>query len=579
MAPNTGTIKVELEGRGPLVLRPSDYVATGGEGSIYRASGTTVKLYTDPAKMRRDGMAEKVKLLQPLGSEFIMAPQGVVLDQKGSPVGIYMPFAEGEPMPRVFTNTFRDREKFDDDQAKALVGRIHDTVKSAHDHAALMIDPNEMNWIAVLKGKNVPSPRAIDVDSWAIGRFGASVVMPSIRDWHSKDFTKLTDWFSVSIVCFQIFTGIHPYRGTLAGYKPGDFEARMKKNHSVFHTGVSLNRAVRDFHVIPAPLLEFYKAMFERGERGIPPSPYDKGVGAVAPAARALRVVTTASGALMFEKLLDLTAHPAVRIFHCGAVLTASGVVYDLATNRQIGTLQSRSGEVVKVEDGWLLADTVDSKNVYTYVDSRTLKTVILPFALNGYRHVRFENRLFLTTSTELVELNLVNAGKPLLAVGRRTSILSPKSTKWFDGLGVQEAFGANFMLLPFGEKACVSVRARELDGVIPVSGKAGNRFASIIAMYKTGAYKKFEFTFSADYSSYTIWQGGADSSELNIAILPKGVCATIVNDGELVIFVPRNASLNRVSDKQIATDMALAHWNDTVVYIQNGALWSLRMK
>ncbi len=579
MAPNTGNIKVELEGRGPLVLRPSDYVATGGEGSIYRASGTTVKIYTDPAKMRRDGMPEKVKLLRPLGSEFIMAPQGVVLDQKGSPIGIYMPFAEGEPMPRVFTNAFRSREKFDDDHAKALVGRIHDTVKFVHDHQAVMVDPNEMNWIAVLKGKNTPSPRAIDVDSWAIGRFGATVVMPSIRDWHSKDFTKLTDWFSVSIVCFQIFTGIHPYRGTLAGYKPGDFEARMKKNHSVFHTGVSRNAAVRDFSVIPTPLLEYYKAVFEKGERGIPPSPYDKGVGAVAPTARVLRTVTTASGALMFEKLLEFSGNAAVKIFHCGAVLTESGAVCDLATKRQIGTLQSRAGEVVKVQDGWLLADIVEGKHTYTFIDSNTRKAEALSFAFNGYRFLRFENRLFLVTDGELVELNLLNVGRPLLTIGNRTTILSPKSTKWFDGLGIQEAFGANFLMLPFGEKACVSVRARELDGVIPVSGKAGNRFATVIAMDKTGAYKKFEFMFSADYSSYTMWQGGADSSELNISILPKGVCATIVDDGELVIFIPRSGTLNRVSDRQIATDMALANHNDSVVYIQNGAVWSLRMK
>jgi hypothetical protein len=66
---------------------------------------------------------------------------------------------------------------------------------------------------------------------------------------------------------------------------------------------------------------------------------------------------------------------------------------------------------------------------------------------------------------------------------------------------------------------------------------------------------------------------------ELNLAILPKGVCATIVKDGELDIFVPANGQLVRIDDGQIGADMFLSNWGDKVVYIQNGAVWSLRMK
>lgn len=578
MATNT-TIRVELEGRGPLTLRPSDYKATGGEGSVYQVAGTSIKIYTDPQKMQRDGMVEKVKLLKPLGSSFIMAPQGIVKNAQGRAIGLYMPFAEGEPMPRVFTNAFRSRENFGDEQAVQLSARMHDTFKFAHSHKAIMVDPNEMNWIADLATKNGPEPRAIDVDSWAIGRFGASVVMPSVRDVHSKAFTELTDWFSWGVVTFQIFTGIHPYRGMLNGYKASEMVRRMQDNTSVFHKGIGLNLAVRDFNKIPGPLLGWYMATFEKGERAIPPSPLETGATVATLATRVLRVVTTASGGLAFEKIFEKVGDPVIQVWPCGVAATTSGALFDLATKRQVGTLSSRSGEVVKIEDSWLLADLVQNKLVYTFVDGRTLVPENLPSSLKGHRFVRFENRLFLVTDSELVELNIIQAGRPILAMGQRTSILSPKATKWFDGMGIQEAMGATFLVLPFGDKSCLTVRARELDGLRPVAAKAGNQFATLVVLDKTGSYRKFELMFAADYSKYSVWEGGTDNSELNISVLPKGVCATIVNDGELVIFVPRSGTINRTSDKAIATDMTLSNWDDTVVYVQNGAVWTLKMK
>lgn len=578
MAPRSGAFKVELEGRGPLTLRDSNYVATGGEGSVYRAGDTAIKLFTDPTKMKR-GMANKIGLLSQIRHPYISAPQGIVLDERSTPIGFYGTFAEGEPLARVFTNAFRTREKFGDDQAKQLVDRMRETVQCGHDHHAVLGDANEMNWVAWLQGKNGPEPRIFDVDSWGIGQFPVTAIMPSIRDWHTKGFTALSDWFSWGIVTFQVFTGIHPYRGTLDPYKPGEFEERMKQNASVFSSRIRLNSAVRDFKCIPGPLLSWYEAAFQKGERVMPPSPYDKGVAAIAPAARTMRATTTQSGALVFEKLLGNPNDPAIRVFHCGAVLANSGSVYDLATKKKIGALKSRTGEVVKVKDGWLLADRQDSRLLFAFVDERTLAATPLTFGLSGRQFVRFENRLFLVTDSELVELRLLNVGKPLLSIGTRTPILTPLSTKWYDGVGIQEAFGAKFLVAPFGEAACMNVRIRELDGLKVVSAKAGNRFVSVIATDKSGAYRKFEFTFSANYASYTAWQGGADGPELNVAILPSTVCATIVTDGELVVFVPLNGNINRVKDSKVTAAMQLSNWNSSVVYIQDGDVWKVRMK
>ena len=98
------------------------------------------------------------------------------------------------------------------------------------------------------------------------------------------------------------------------------------------------------------------------------------------------------------------------------------------------------------------------------------------------------------------------------------------------------------------------------------------------IGLDKAGTYRKLELTFDRTYTSYRAWIGDTDGADLNLAILDKGVCANIVDDGELAIFVPANGQLNRVQDKQIATDMALTNWGDRVVYIRDGEVWGVRM-
>jgi len=576
MTQATGNLKVILEGRGPLVIRPAvDHVATGGEGSVYRSGDTVVKIYTDAEKMRRDDMAGKIKLLSALHHPFVVAPLGAVIGPRGEPIGYYMPFAAGEPLPRVFTNDFRMREGFSDQHAAILAEGMREVVRFAHENKAILVDANELSWIARLQGKKNPEPRIIDVDSWAIGRWPATVIMPSIRDWQSKTFDEKSDWFAWGIVTFQVFAGIHPYKGTLASFDRKDLVGRMKAGASVFAPGIRLNQAVRDFSLIPAPLLDWYEATFQQGERTIPPSPLATGA-PTATLARVARVVTTASGRLMYDKLFASPSDPAIRVFPCGAVLTASGRLIDLSSKREIGKPLSREGEAVRKEGGWLKSDWKNGSAEFSFV-AHDFSEEPLTLTANVYRVIRFENRLFALTDTGLSELILKVFAKPVLSIGNTWGVMQ-NSTRWYDGVGIQDAMGATYLVAPFGEDACTHVRVRELDGMKPVAAKAGQRFIAVSALDAAGTYQKFEFSMANDYRTYRPWQGTVDSPDLNVAILPKGVCATIVEDGELTIFVPTNGNLNKVSDRKVATDMLLMHWENRVVYIFQGEVWQVRL-
>src|SRR3989338_9151539 len=130
---------VALEGRGTVTLRPSDHIATGGEGSIYRAGDSVVKIYLDPAKMRQRGLPEKIRKLAGFKHRYIVAPTGLALSS-GEVVGYYMPHVEDPPaaypLSMVFTNDFYRREGFNAKRASTLVGRMRDTFLFAHDHGA-----------------------------------------------------------------------------------------------------------------------------------------------------------------------------------------------------------------------------------------------------------------------------------------------------------------------------------------------------------------------------------------------------------------------------------------------------------
>lgn len=568
-------IWINLEKKGRLTVAPNDYIASGGEGSVYRVSDTVIKLYDDHRKLA--AMKEKIALLARIRHPYIVAPQGIVENRIGETIGIWMPYATGEPLPRLFTNDFRMRENFTDKDAARFSHKMQETVRAAHAHGALLIDPNELNWLAALGGANGPEPRIIDVDSWAIGKWPAVAVMQTIRDWHAKEFTQLSDWFAWGIVTFQIFTGIHPYKGTIDGFKPSDIEGRMRANASVFSKKAKLSRAVRDFSRIPAPLLDWYMAVFQNGERSIPPSPLAAGL--AVPRAAAVQHITAASaGTLIFDKLYGDAGDPAVRVWPCGIIMLRSGNLFDVASKRVIGAIASPNGEVIATHGGWLVADWDDGEIVFSHIAQKGGKTEKLRFPLNAQRLLRHDDRMFVTTKNGITEVIVRDLGRPVISAGNTWGVML-NAARWFDGAGIQDAMGAMFLIMPTGKTALLTLRIRELDGMKPLAAKAENGFAVIIAADKRGAYRKFEILVQDDAASYQIWEDAADNPEIVMTMLPKGAGATITDDGELTVFVPATRLVTKVRDPRIAADMMLARIGNKAAYLYRGEAWSITMR
>ena len=569
--------KISLDGKGSLTLSPNDYVTQGGEGVIYQKGKTVIKLYLDSKKMAQDNMTDKIRLLaRGLKHPSIVAPEGVVFDQKNNPIGYHMPFVTGEPYPRIFTNDWRSQNGFNDKAVTILAGKMHEVVDFAHSQGALMVDANELNWLADVRDVNNPVPYAIDVDSWQIDKFKASVIMPSVRDWHSQDFGAETDWFAWGVVSFLLFTGVHPYKGKLDGYKPGELERRMKDNASVFLPEVRLNKAVRDFRSIPGPLLDWYQATFTKGERSVPPSPFKTGK-TNTNLGRVMRVVATTTGGLIYEKLFDLANDEVISVWPCGIIRTKSGKLIDLATKKEIGKVSGSRVAIIKKDNGWLVSEMIGSGWQWRHINRNGLES-LLSVPVTTKSVVRSDNRIFVTTETELIELTLQQFSKPVITIGKRWSVLS-NATKWFQGIGVSDVLGAMHLIAPFAESSVAIVRVPELDGLKPVNGLCGNRWAEIITINKQGEYEAHDLSFDAEWKKYSLQSRKVDGPDQNLVALPKGVTASIPEDGELIISVPTKGEQKVIKDKDLATDMRLANIENKVVYRKDGALWSLRMQ
>jgi hypothetical protein len=575
----SAVLKVELVGQGTFTLHSRDHMSTGGEGSIYRVGKNMVaKIYTDPKKMAQLGLSDKIELLAKLKSPYIVAPAGLILSEKRKPIGYYMAYAEGHPLSRVFTNEFWNKEHFSHRHAQELVHRMRDTVSFAHSNGAILVDANELNWLVSFSRSN-PEPRIVDVDSWSLGRWPATVIMPSIRDWHAKSFDEKSDWFSWGVVTFQIFTGLHPYKGTHTSYKRNEFIERMKANASVFSPGVRLNQAVRDFSLIPAPLLDWYEAVFERGERTVPPSPLDKSNKTPKSALVMRAKITNRTGLLVFEKIFEKVGDPALRVFDSGAVLLSSGSLVDARMKREIAGNVSQECQVARTTDGWLILELRGGKVCIRHISMDDGKEQELAFIGEAVGILEQENHFYSLGERGLTEVKIHSFGNKILASAGLTWSVMHNATELFKGFGVQNAMGATFFALPTGEQGILQVRVRELDRLKVVTGKAGYRSLILVAVDKMGVYKRFEFFFTKDYSTYKVNESAVDQSELNLAILPKGVNASIIDDGELIISVPSTGAVTKVEDKHLSTKMTLGNFGDQVVYIENGVVWSVRMK
>src|SRR5678815_2698077 len=229
------------------------------------------RIYFDPSRCIPQAKIDELSVLvQPN----IIRPLDLLIDGRNRPAGYSMrSIGKAHSLCQLFPRAFRQRNNLIPELTLRLVRQLQTGVSHIHSRGILIVDLNEMNFLVA---PDFSELFFIDVDSYQTPSFPATVLMESVRDRHAKTFTTDSDWFSFAVVSFQMFAGIHPFKGT---YPPLQhladnslkLDERMRTNISVLHPGVTVPAACLPFSVIPPVYLDWYRAVFEAGHRLPPP--------------------------------------------------------------------------------------------------------------------------------------------------------------------------------------------------------------------------------------------------------------------------------------------------------------------
>jgi len=548
-------------------LSQKDYVTKGGEGSIFRKGDIAYKIYTDLNKMIP---VAKIGELSTLDNPSIVRPRGVVYNNKKHEVGFTMDWLDGDiiALCKMFTNTFRDNNRIENDHVIQLVENIKNVTQFIHDRKFLIVDGNELNYMVA---NDFVTPYFIDVNAWKSPSYPATAIMPSIRDWTVNDFTVLSDWFSFGIISFQLFVGIHPFKGKHIGYKKNDFINRIKNCVSVFNSSVSLPPTTRDFNLIPSAYKDWYYQMFENGERRPPPQ-MPGTTGKIQVRVHLIQSTDNFDIRELHEYLGDVLYHnPFLNITKTKERLYIGKTDYKVAPNVEvIFTPLEQHPILVKIEDKRVKfkSFTLPSPKI----DIQCTDTMII------------NNTLFLKNKEKLMEFTFKVANGMIHPFIKTLWNIEPNSSQIFSGVVVQSILGKTYLAIPlpsYDKSYFINNPVPELDGFQIMDAKHDNKVC-ILTGHKGGVYSRFIVIFNDKYNKYICRiVDDVDYSPINFTCLDNGVCVLITDDDAIEIFLNRidKDSVKRIEDPIINATMRLCKDGTRVQFFRDNKVYEMTMR
>lgn len=572
-------MRVQVKGGAAVTLTKNDFLAQGGEGAVYVKGQTAFKIYLDPKKMIPEG---KVTELGGIADPNVIRPQAIVLDSKNRPVGYTMRFApKTYALCQLFPRTFREREGLEPQQVVELVQNMRDRVAAIHQAGVLVVDLNEMN---VLVSRDFSDSFWIDADSYQTRSYPATAIMPSVRDWMVKgmDFTESSDWFSFACVTFQLFVGIHPYKGRHPSVKGMD--ARMQQGISVFNPEVGIPRVCYPFDVIPQAYYDWFKAVLEDGKR-VPPPKDMQGVAVVL--APSMRIVTGGAD-LVFKEIQSMPGKGTFYQVHGNVVRRGDetyftnyhNVELDGVSPIEIAEEPSSGTPVVGyLKDGLLKLSTAFGLTIQQSVE------------LPADEVSSYDGRMYARVGERVLELKFSKAGNRVLVSSQVAANVMPLATRLFSGCAIQNAAGTPFVSLFPKSGTHRQIKVPELEGYKVVEAKYDLGVMMVLAVdTKTGSYDRLVFRFAdgsysedghtwREYDLRIVEDVGTVG--INFVTLDSGVCVCLTEAEELEVFSSRPGSkgMRVVNDDDLGADLTLVKRNGKVACFRGEAFYTMQMK
>ena len=560
-------MKVWVKGSAsPVSLTQRDYVGEGGEGKTHARGGIAYKTYHDPGKMLALG---KIQELQAIQDPNVIRPQALLQDRQGKPIGYTMRFIpDAWALCQLFTRPFRDRNNIDHLMMQKLVLKLQAVMRGVHIAGILLVDANEMNFLVA---KNFSAVYGIDADSYQTPHFPTTAIMPSVRDWSitPPHWTEGSDWYAFACVSFQMFTGIHPFKGKHPSIM--GLEERMKANISVFNPDVRVPQVAYDFAVIPQVYRDWYEAVFVNGRRDAPPGDFN----VVAVVVPTVKVVT---GTDLIE-VTELGRYKGniTQYWTNGSkrVVLADTLWVD---RRQVGIPPSKpSGLAFSRGSVPVLADSSTPIPTLHNLQDQTM----IPFGLKADEVSSHDGRLYMRTGDKLYEVVLTDAGNKVIATTKQVANVLPNASHLYPGVIVQNMLGSTFVSLLIQSGASQQVRVKELDEYRVLDAKFDSGVLMVMGE-KKGQFDRLVFRFDETFTTYDVREvEDIQPTGLNFIVLDSGVAVCINEDDKLELFSRRKGSnkIKEIEDPTISGDMQLGKEGNVVLFSRGDRLYRMRMR
>ncbi|MBW2523855.1 MAG: hypothetical protein JRI23_06760 [Deltaproteobacteria bacterium] len=522
-------MKLRVAGGGVVELSRAEFVARGGEGSVYAKAGRAYKVYEDPALVLPAG---KLRELDAIEDPFVIKPERWLRQiGSGRAIGYDMRYvADAILWCQLVPRSARERRGLSPSRAFALVRSLQQRVANIHRAAVTCVDLSELN---LLVSSSLDQVYCIDVDSYQTTHYPATAIAESVRDplAGSGPFDARSDWFSFAVVSFLLLIGIHPYKGSHPRVR--GLAARMAQQLSVFDPAVQIPNLCYPLDVIPAGYRRWYRAVLQEGKR-LPPPDDPGGTVVLSPRQRPrsgsrIELLELAS----FEgTVLQVMAQGDHRV-----VLTDQGV--------WVGGRKAHGPVAGPVAVGFtrrtLRPVLVTLQPKPEVLDLST--GLRLELALQAEEAMAYDGRIYLRSGPRIVELDLTEIGAGIIASVHHVADVLPHATRLYDGVGIQSLLGSAYALVFPAAGACSAARLAELDHGQVIDAKF-DRGVLMALRERGGRTDRLVYRFGPDYRGYDLRiVEDVSATALSFTTLDSGVCVCRTEQGAFELSSSRRGS------------------------------------
>jgi len=586
-------MKVWIKGGSTVDLNTNNFLASGGEGSVYVIGSSAYKVYHDPNKMLPIG---KINELSAITNPNVIKPNRLLVDKNGKPIGYEMRYiADPVTLCQIFTKGYRERNKITHDKMLKLVRILQSMTTDIHRANILAVDLNELNFLTDKQYKEI---YGIDTDSYQTRSYPAPAIMESIRDWTIKGnkWTELSDWYSFAIIAFQMFIGLHPYRGKyhgpIEGYRqklpsddPNDQFAvtrrRMQDSISVFDKDVRYPQStIYPFTAIPPVYMDWFKALFVDRKRYPPPADL---VATVAIMAQTITAWYASSAQLEITPMWSLS--DTIRYFYDSYGSTLAVTDTDIWLNR------AKVGDVPPT--GTLVGAFTDPKSnliAVAWKDGNNLKVfgttskTYLNFPLVTEDVFTCGDRLYVKESSRIHEVGIADTGTKLFLSTNHVANCMEKATRCFRGAALQNMLGEIFAVLFPKSGESYTVKMPQLNAYRIMDARMEGNVLMVVGQKKGhSTYDRLIFRFNtADWKTYDVREvNDITPTDLNFVVLESGVTASITENEALEIFPTKVGSpaVKVVADPMLKKGITLGLYGGKVCFWSGNELFGMKTK